>query len=64
MTYFKVLLMWVGFIAITSIFGEYIVSREVHGAIQLISFIGLVGVFMYLSGETVNFLFKNKKQND
>lgn len=58
MKYFKLFLMWLGFVAVTSVFGEYIVSREVHGAIQLISFIGLVGVFMYLSGETVNILFK------
>jgi len=52
--------MWLGFVAVTSVFGEYIVSREVHSAIQLISFIGLIGVFKYLVDETVNFLFKNK----
>ena len=28
MKFFKVFLMWVGFITITSIFGEYIISRE------------------------------------
>lgn len=60
MTYFKLFLMWIGFVSIASLFGEYIVSRPVHGAIQLISFIGLIGVFKYLVDETVNFLFKNK----
>jgi hypothetical protein len=55
--------MWLGFIAIASMFGEYIVSREVNGFLQLLSFVGLIGVLIYVSSETMSILFKNK-QND
>jgi hypothetical protein len=58
MKYFKLFLMWCGFITITSMFAEYIISRELNGFLQLLSFVGLVGVFMYTVHETVN-LFKN-----
>jgi hypothetical protein len=61
MKYFKLGLMWLGFIAITSIFGEYIISRPVNGFLQLISFVGLVGVLMYIINETIN-SFKTKKE--
>ena len=61
MKYFKLFLMWCGFITMASLFGEYIVSRELNGFLQLLSFIGLVGVFMYLVDETLNKL-KNKKE--
>lgn len=64
MKYFKLFLMWLGFIAITSIYGEYIVSREVNGFLQLLCFVGLLGVLIYLTNETARILFKNKKQND
>lgn len=64
MKYFKVFLMWLGFIAITSMYGEYIVSREVNGFLQLLCFVGLLGVLIYLTNETTRILFKNKKQND
>jgi hypothetical protein len=60
MTYFKVFLMWLGFIVIASIFGEYIVSREVNGFLQLLSFVGLIGILMYIVNETIKFLTKNK----
>ncbi len=50
--------MWCGFITIASLFGEYIISRELNGFLQLLSFVGLVGIFMYTVYETVN-LFKN-----
>ena len=58
MKYFKLFLMWCGFITITTMFAEYIISRELNGFLQLLSFVGLVGVFMYTVHETVN-LFKN-----
>lgn len=64
MKYFKVFLMWLGFIAITSMYGEYVVSREVNGFLQLLCFVGLLGVLIYLANETTCILFKNKKQND
>lgn len=64
MKYFKLFLMWLGFIAITSLYGEYIISREVNGFLQLLCFVGLLGVLIYLTNETTRILFKNKKQND
>ena len=64
MKYFKVFLIWLGFIAIASMFGEYVVSREVNGFLQLLCFVGLVGVLIYLTNETANILFKNKKQKN
>ena len=54
--------MWLGCIVSTSMFGEYIVSREVNGFLQLLCFIGLVGVLMYLINETYKILFKTKKE--
>jgi len=60
MKYFKLFLMWLGFIVIASIFGEYIVSREVNGFLQLLSFVGLLGVLMYVINETIKILTKNK----
>jgi hypothetical protein len=61
MKWFKLFLMWLGFIAIASIFGEYIVSREVNGFLQLLSFVGLIGVLIYVINETIN-SFKTKKE--
>jgi len=61
--FFKVFLMWLGFITIGTMFGEYIVSREVNGFIQLLSFVGLVGVLMYVINETIK-LFKKEEKND
>ena len=58
MKYFKLFLMWLGFITITSMFAEYIISRELNGFLQLLSFVGLVGIFIFVIHETVN-LFKN-----
>ena len=52
--------MWVGFIVPTSMFGEYVISREVNGFLQLLCFVGLVGVLIYLINETNKILFKNK----
>lgn len=53
--------MWLGVIAIMSIFGEYIVSREVNGYLQLLCFIGVVGIFGYVFNETINLFKKEKK---
>ena len=63
MKFFKVFLMWLGFITITSIFGEYVISREVNGYLQLLSFVGLVWVLIYVGNETIK-LFKKEEKND
>ena len=63
MKFFKVFLMWLGFIAIGTMFGEYVVSREVNGFLQLLSFVGLVGALIYVINETIN-LFKKEEKND
>jgi hypothetical protein len=60
MKYFRLFLMWCGFITMTSMYGEYVVSREVNGFLQLLGFIGLFGVLMYIGGETIKTLTKNK----
>jgi hypothetical protein len=64
MKFFKVFLMWLGFIAIGTMFGEYVVSREVNGFLQLLSFVGLVGVLMYVINETINLFNKKEEKND
>jgi hypothetical protein len=58
MKYFKLFLMWLGFVVITSYFGEYIVSREVNGGVQLLCFVGVVGLLIYMINETLKFLKK------
>jgi hypothetical protein len=63
MKFFKVFLMWLGFITIGTMFGEYVVSREVNGFLQLLSFVGLIGVLMYVINETIK-LFKKEEKND
>jgi len=60
MKYFRIVSLWILFIWITSLFGEYIVSREVNGFLQLLSFVGLLGVLMYVINETIKILTKNK----
>jgi hypothetical protein len=60
MKYFKLFLMWLGYIITASMFGEYVVSREVNGFLQLLSFVGLLGVLMYVINETIKILTKNK----
>ncbi len=63
MKYFKLGLMWLGLLVIMSMFGEYIISREVNGFLQLLSFVGLVGVLMYVINETIK-VFKKEEKND
>lgn len=62
MTYFKLGLMWLGLGVIISIFGEHIVSREVNGYLQLLSFVGAIGILIYVINETYK-IFKNKKND-
>jgi hypothetical protein len=66
MKFFKVFLMWLGFIAIGTMFGEYIVSREVNGFLQLKSlcFVGLVGALIYVINETIKLFNKKEEKND
>jgi hypothetical protein len=60
MKYFRVVSLWLLFIWLGTLFGEYVVSREVNGFLQLLSFVGLLGVLMYVINETIKFLTKNK----
>lgn len=52
--------MWLGFIVIASMCGEYAISRPVNGFIQLLCVVGVVGLLIYLINETTN-LIKSKK---
>ena len=61
MKYFKLISLWSFFIWLTTLFGEYIVSREVNGLLQLLSFVGLLGVLIYFVNETIKIL-NNKKE--
>lgn len=62
MKYFKLFLLWVGFIVTTTYYGEYVISREVNGFLQLLGFVGLFGVLILLINETVNILFKKEEK--
>lgn len=62
MKYFKLFLMWAGLITITSMFGEYVVSREVNGFLQLLGFVGMVGLIVYIGNETIKIFLKTKKE--
>ena len=64
MKYFKLGLMWLGLVVITSMFGEHIISREVNWFLQLLSFVGLVGVLMYVINETIKLFNKKEEKND
>jgi hypothetical protein len=56
--------MWVCLITLTSLYGEYVVSREVNGYIQLLGFVGMVVLFGYVISETIKFLTINKKEKN
>jgi hypothetical protein len=45
-------------------FGEHIISREVNGFLQLLCFVGVVGVLMYVINETIKLFNKKKEKND
>jgi len=66
MKYFKLGLMWLGFITIASWFGEHIVSREVNGYLQLLSFVGVFGLLILVGNETIKQItnFKKEEKND
>jgi len=59
MKYFKVFLMWTALIATSTYYGEYVVSREVNGFIQLVGFVGMVGLLALVVNETIKVI--NKK---
>ena len=59
MKYFKIFLMWTAVIVTATYFGDYIVSREVNGFIQLLGFVGMVGLTALVGNETIKLL--NKK---
>lgn len=59
--YLKLFLIWLASYLIISFYGEYVLSREVNGFLQLFGFIGVVFVLIYVVGETIKF-FKNKKE--
>lgn len=59
MKYFKIFVMIIGYITMVTLFGEHIISKEVNGYLQLLSFVGLVGFTIGIINETVN-TFKNK----
>lgn len=61
MKYFKISLMWLGFIVIASMCGEYAISRPVNGFIQLLCIVGVIGLLIYLINETVT-IIKNKQE--
>ena len=61
MKYFKLFLMWLAFIVITTYYGEYVVSRDVKGFIQLVSFVGMVVLIGLVGNETIKVL-NNKKE--
>lgn len=60
MKYFKLFLMYVVFITIASLYGEYVVSREVNGFIQLLCSVGMVGLFIYMLYRTSALIKKEK----
>ena len=66
MKYFKLGLMWLGLVVIASLYGEYVVSREVNGFIQLLGFVGMFGLLILVGNETIKQItnFKKEKKND
>jgi hypothetical protein len=41
-------------------FGEYIISREVNGFIQLLCFVGVVGLGIFIVDKTINLIQDQK----
>jgi hypothetical protein len=64
MKYFRVVSLWVFFIWLGTLFGEYVVSREVNGFLQLLSFVGVVGILIYVINETIKLFNKKEEKND
>jgi hypothetical protein len=61
MKYFKLFVLWLVFIMLITNFGEYVISREVNGFIQLLCFVGVVGLGIFIIGKTINLI---QDQND
>jgi hypothetical protein len=61
MKYFKLFVLWLVFITLITLFGEYIISREVNGFIQLLCFVGVVGLGIFIVDKTINLI---QKKND
>lgn len=53
--------MWLTVIVITTYYGDYLVSREVNGFIQLLGFVGMVALVGLVVNETIKVL-NNKKE--
>ena len=64
MKYFKLFLLWLLFIVVTTYYGDYVVSREVNGFIQLLSFVGMVGLLAFVGNETIKVFRNNKKEEE
>jgi hypothetical protein len=47
---------------VTTYYGDYVVSREVNGFIQLLSFVGMVGLLTFVGNETIKVFRNNKKE--
>jgi hypothetical protein len=60
MKYFKLFVLWLVFITLITMFGEYIISREVNGFIQLLCFVGVVGLGIFIVDKTINLIQDQK----
>jgi hypothetical protein len=49
---------------VTTYYGDYVVSREVNGFIQLLSFVGMVGLLAFVGNETIKVFRNNKKEEE
>jgi hypothetical protein len=56
--------MILGLFVIATLFGEYVISRELNGTIQLLGFVGMVGLVIYVGNETAKMLFNNKNKEE
>lgn len=45
---------------ITSLFGDLVISQNVNGFLQLIGFVGVIGLLMVIGNETIKILTKSK----
>lgn len=64
MEYFRIFLLWVFFIIITTYYGEYIVSREINGFIQLLGFVVVIALVTFVGNETIKVFRNNKKEEE
>jgi len=61
MKYFKLFVLWLLSIIVLTLFGDYVISRNVNGFLQLLSFVGVVVFLAYVANETFKLLINNKK---